>query len=149
MSVELLDEDVDDVSTILTVWLTPLLVPGQVSYNRRAGDPLPFIWHNHLSGDENVEESSVIELVSIHYLHAKGDGGATVLKAFKDGAKLVHRRMLLLARELPDIELPDGRMATIDFCDVFSRPVTQEYGDEQILQKVGRYRLGLSYVKLP
>lgn len=149
MSVELLDEDVDDINTILVSWLSPLLATGHVSYNRRAGDPLPFIWINHIDGEESIEESSVDELVSIHTLYPKDDGGATALRTFRDGARDTHRRMLLLGRELPDVALPGGRLATIDFCSVFSRPVTQEYGDEQILQKVGRYRVGLSYVKLP
>ena len=153
MTVELLDYGPEDVVTIGVSWLTPMLelptfTGGQVSNTRRAGDPLPFIHVNSIAGEESVEESDTDEVLSIHTLFRKGNGEASAILAFQDGWRAVHQRMLLLSQFLEDIALPGGRIATVDYCSVFSRPRTEEYGDDLILRKVGRYRIGLSYAKL-
>lgn len=147
MSVELLDEGVEDSVAICVSWLKDL-EPGRVSNKRIPGAPLPAIWVVYIDGTENVEESTAEDLVSIHYLASKGDGGATAFRVAEAGARNVHQRMLLLGRYLEDVPLPGGRVANMDFCDVAKRPSWEEYGDEQILRKVGRYRIGLSYAKL-
>ena len=147
MTAELLDEGPDDVEVIVVQHLWDLLPEGQVSHSRLAGDPLPFIYVNHLGGEECDEESTVDELVSIHTLYPKGLGQSGK-KAAAEAAAVTHRRMLLLARYLVDVPLPSGRNADIDYCDVAMRPRWEEYGDPNILRKVGRYRIGLSYVKL-
>lgn len=153
MTAEILDYGPQDAVTIGVSWLTPLLTRplfagGAVANTRRAGDPLPFIWVNYMDGNENVDESTSDEVLSIHTLFPKGNGDAAAIRNFRDGADEVHRRMLLLAVYLEDVALPGGRVADIESVKVFTRPRTEEYGDEQILHKVARYQLGLSYAKL-
>lgn len=146
MTAELLDEDVDDAEEVFISWLTPLYdTPSHVANTRRSGvDPLPFVLVNHLDSNENVEEFTVDALVSVHILTHKSAGEV----ASSDEASRVHRRILLLARYLENVDLAGGRTATIDFVKVFKRPKREPYGDDQILRRLGRYNLGLSYAKV-
>ena len=145
-SVEILDEGPDDVETVVISWLRPLLPNGQIANGRLPDDPLPFIGVNHLTGEECVEESYVDELVSVHVLADRGLGnsGNLACASLMSG---VHRRMLLLARYLEPVVV-DGRPADIEYVDVHMRPRWEPYGDEQILRKLARYRVGLAYAKL-
>lgn len=139
---EVLDEDVDDAETVFISWLTPLYdTPGHVANTRRAGDTLPFVLVNHLDSNESAEEFTVDALVSVHILTHKSAGEV----ASRDEADKVHRRILLLARYLEDVDLAGGRTATIDYVDVAKRPRREPYGDDKILRRLGRYNLGLSY----
>lgn len=145
MTAELLDEDVDDAETVFVSWLTPLYdTPSHVANTRRSGDPLPFVLVNHLDSNESVEESTSDALVSVHILTHKSAGEV----ASRDEADRVHRRILLLARYLEDVDLAGGRTATIDFVSVFKRPRREPYGDDQILRRLGRYTIGLSYARI-
>jgi hypothetical protein len=145
VTAELLDEDVDDAETVFVSWLTPLYsTPEHVANTRRAGDPLPFVLINHLDSNENVEESTSDALVSAHILTHKSAGEV----ASRDEANRVHRRILLLARYLEDVDLAGGRKATIDYVNVARRPKREAYGDDLILRRLGRYELGLSYAKV-
>lgn len=148
MTADLLDYGPDDIETIVISHLKPLSMAGGVTNIRRSGDPLPSILVNHIDGTECEEESVVDEVVSIHTLFPRANGDATAVRAFRDGAIRTHQRMLLLARDLVDVPLPGGRFADIEYVKVFSRPRTEPYGDDQILRKVGRYRIGLSYAKM-
>jgi hypothetical protein len=153
VTAELLDYGPDDVETILISHLKPMLTNplfagGNVANSRLAGDVLPFILVNHLDGEEDEDCGETDELVSVHTLFPKQSGSATARRNFRDGARDVHQRMLLLARYLVDVPLPSGRNADIDFVKVFKRPTNVDYGDAEILRKVGRYRIGLSYAKL-
>ena len=139
MTAELLNEAPDDAEEVVIAWLTPLRRTAQT---RRSGEPLPFTLVSHIAGEECPEEFYADDVVSVHTLCDKALGE----DAAKDEAEATHRRMLLLARYLPDVVLTDGRIATLDYVDVFARPRWEPYGDDQILRKVGRYRLGLSYV---
>lgn len=141
---ELLDEDVDDDETIAVAWLTPNLATGHVANTRRSGDPLPFYLVTHLSSTDSVEESTSNCLFSVHVLTHKTAGE----QASRDEAGRMHRRMLLLARHLEEVPLAGGRKATIDYVDVAERPRRVEYGDELILRRVGRYRIGLSFAEV-
>lgn len=147
MTAEVLDEGVDDDVAVGISWLKDLLPAGQVAETRRAGDDLPFIWVEHMDGTECIEESYADDVIVVNYLAARGNGDATALRVAREGAAEVHQRMLLLARYLEDVPLAGGRIASIDYCDVFTRPRWEPYGDDQILRKVGRYRLGLGYAK--
>ena len=144
MSAELLGEAPDDSETIIVSWLKDLYPPGHVSTDRRSGAPLPFILVNHLDSTENVEESYSEALVSVHVLTHRSAGNVSS----RDETDKMHRRMLLLARYLEDVDLADGRVATIDHVYVAKHPSRQPYGDDQILRRVGRYNLGLSYAKV-
>lgn len=138
---ELLDEGPDDVETVVISWLSPLR---RTANTRRSGDPLPFTLVTHIAGEESVEESNADMVVSVHTLCDKSLGWVNARNEADD----THRRMLLLARYLEDVELADERYATIDYVDVFESPRWILYGDDQILRKVGSYRIGLSYVNV-
>lgn len=144
MSIEILDEGLEDGQIIAIAWLKDMF-PGRVRNTRKPDDPLPFVLVEHLSTTENVEESTGVALVSIHTLSDKALG----YSAASGHATDIHQRMLLLGRYLEDVPLSGGRMASIDFVDVAMYPKWEQYGDgTQILQKIGRYRIGLSYAKL-
>lgn len=146
LSVDVLDEGPDEAETLVINWLRPLLPDGSVANDRLPEDPLPFILVVYVDGTENVDESYSDDVVSVHCLYRKGLG-ASERKAAKDFANLVHRRMLLLARYLEPIPIGD-RVGDVDSVTIFSRPRWEPYGDEQIVRKVGRYRIGASYAKL-
>lgn len=144
MGTEILDEGLEDGQIIAIAWLKDMQ-PGRVRNTRDPDDPLPFILVEHLSTTENVEESTGEALVSVHTLCDKGLG----YSAANGHATRTHQRMVLLSRYLEDVPLSGGRTATIDFVDVAMHPKWELYGDgTQILRKVGRYRIGLSYAKL-
>lgn len=143
MTAELLDEEPEDGETVAIAWLESLYPPGHVANTRRAGGPLPFILVNQIDGKESVEESTLDALLSIHVLTHKSAGE----QDSRDETRRMHRRMLLLARHLPDVDLPDGRIATVESAGVFKHPRREPYGDDQILRRIGRYRIGLSYVE--
>lgn len=136
---EILNEAPDDAEEVVIAWLTPLRRSAQT---RRSGDPLPFTLVTCVAGTECEEEFYADDVVSVHTLCDKALGEDNA----KDEADATHQRMLLLARYLPDVLLTDGRIATLDYVKVFQRPRWEPYGDDQILRKVGRYTLGLSYV---
>lgn len=144
MTAELLVEAAEDAETVVIAWLKPLLSDGSVRNVRRSGGPLPFILVNHLKTIECVEESQADALVSVHVLTHKASGELDSLEKTND----MHRRMLLLARYLEDVDLGGGRKASIDYVDVAEAPKREPFGDDQILRRVGRYNIGLSYVKV-
>ena len=58
-------------------------------------------------------------------------------------------RMLLLARTLDwQITLPDHTEVAVDYVTVVESPIWVPYTD-QILRKVGRYQIGLTYTEHP
>lgn len=147
MTVDMLDDYVDDVESALVVWLAPLYAVGHVANERKPGGPLPFVLVTEIPGHENIEESTADAVVSLHVLTHKSAGNA----ASRDETARVARRMGHLSRYLDDLNqivFDDGRTATIDFVDVAAKFARQEYGDDQILRRVGRYRVGLSYAKV-
>lgn len=148
MSVQVSAEGPDDAETIVVIWLSGMLPPGRVSNTRKGGDPVPALWVEFMDGNECIEEAYVNDVVAVNMLWPRRDGDAVAQRDAREGTEQVHRRMLELAYWLDDIPLGDGRLATIDYLDVFSRPRWEPYGDDQILRKVGRYRIGLSYAKL-
>lgn len=144
MTVEILDEDVDDDEAVAISWLKGLLPTGNVANTRRSGAPLPFYLVNHLSSNDSVEESYSDTLLSVHVLTHKSAGDLEN----RNEANRMHQRMLLLARYLEDVELPGGRTATICFVDVAERPARRDYGDENILRRTARYNFGLDFAKV-
>jgi hypothetical protein len=144
VSAPLLEETVNDPETVVISWLKDLHPAGHVANTRKPGGPLPFILVTHLSSNENVEESTADALVSVHVLTHKAAGEVES----RDETDRMHRRMLMLARYLDDVDLADGQKATIDFVAVSMSPTRQEYGDDQILRRIGRYNIGLSYAEV-
>lgn len=143
MTAELLDEGPEDGETVVIAWLWDLLDEGHVANTRRSGGPLPFILVHQIDGKECLEESTLDALVSVHVLTHKAAGEPES----RDQTDAMHRRMLLLGRELPDVPLADGRCASIESVSVFKHPRREPYGDDQILRRIGRYKIGLSYVE--
>lgn len=146
LATEILDEGSDDAETMVITWLRPLLPDGSIANSRQIDDPVPFVWVSYINGTENDEQGIVDDVVSVHCLYPKGLGqsGRTAAKQF---SSIVHRRMMLLARTLEPITI-GGHGVSIDYVNVFSRMEWAAYVDEQILHRVGRYRIGSGYAKL-
>lgn len=140
MTLDLSEDCADDVEQVIVAWLTPLR---RSAAERRTGDVLPFTLVTHVTGSEKPEEYLAEEVVSVHTLCDRADGKM----AAADEAQLTHRRMLAL-RSLPLITLPDGRNASVESVTVDESPHWEFYSNE-ILRKVARYRIGLTYDDQP
>jgi hypothetical protein len=141
LTVELAEDYATDPETALIAHLKPL---GNVANFRESGGPLPFVLVRELPGDESIDESDINATLSVHTLVHKAAGRV----AFRDEAERTHRRMIWIAETLPTVALSGGRFAEFDYVRVVSRLHEEEYGDDMILRKVGRYQLGLSYAKV-
>jgi hypothetical protein len=139
---DLLDEAPDDIEEALVSWLTPV---NRAAISRRTGDPLPFILIRHLDGSEKVDEGIADHIVTIRTLCARSGGEV----AARNESLRTHRAMLELARYLPEVSLSGGRIATIDYLKVTESPRWMAYEDDQILCKLARYQIGLSYAPAP
>ena len=138
----LADEAPDDAEEVVVNWMLPVRPSSSI---RLISDPLPFTLITHITGSECEQESLSEPIVSVHTLCDKTLG----ISAAKDECKLTHSRMLRLARYVEDIKLSSGRIVNVDYVDVTESPIWVEYGDDAILQKVGRYRIGLTFVAVP
>ena len=134
----LLDQTPDDIEEAVIVWLSSLC---RIAVTRRTDDPLPFRIVRNIAGDEKVDEGIAEVVVQIRTLCDKALGE----DAARNESDKTHRAMLTIARELPDILLSNGRNATIDYLKVFESPHWMDYPNDQILCKLARYQLGLSY----
>lgn len=140
MTVELLEESAADVEELLIVWLTPL---GPTAFRKTATDDLsdlPFRVVRRVAGLEDDCDSLDSPIVSVHTFCDASDPDAAA-----DECKRTHKRMMLMARELPEITLADGRQACVESVECVEKPTWVDYTDE-ILRKVGRYQLGLTIV---
>lgn len=142
MTVDLIDVEAAEVEEFLVYWLNPL---GPTAFKRRAGDPLPQRVVRRATGLEDECESLDLPVVSVHTFCAT-DGSATADDAAADECKRTHKRMMYLARELPEIVLPTGQVACLEFLDCTEKPIWVDYQDDSILRKVGRYQIGLTLV---
>lgn len=137
MTVDVLEESAADVEELLIAWLSPL---GPTSFKRPADADLPFRVVRRVAGPEDDCESLDSPVVSVHTFCDAADPDAAM-----DECKRTHQRMMLLARELPEIALADGRQACVESVECTEKPTWVDYTDE-ILRKVGRYQLGLTIV---
>lgn len=132
----------DDVEEALTAYLSGLR---RTAITRRPEDPLPFTLIRHIGGDEDPVEGFADPLVSIRTLCAKslGEDAAAIECA------LTHQWMLQLAAsdEQVDIPISGGRIVNLDYANVVESPRWIEFEDDQVLCKLGRYGIGLSYVR--
>jgi hypothetical protein len=138
-AVDLAEQDAEDSEEILIAWLEPLRRTGN---SRVSGDPLPFTIVTQVGGTENADEGTAAPIVSVHTLVDKTLGRLVA----KNEARLTHKRVLRLSQHCDPVTLSDGRTVGVDYVDVVESPLWLAYGDDQILRKVGRYELGLTYV---
>lgn len=143
MTVDLLEESAADVEELLIAWLSPLGAPGLTGFKRPAGSNLPFRLVRRVAGLEDDCESLDSPVVSVHTFCDASDPDAAM-----DECKRTHKRMMLLARDVPEIVLADGRQACVESVECTEKPTWVDYTDE-ILRKVGRYQLGLTIVAEP
>lgn len=137
---DLYPQGADDVEAVVVAWLTPLR---RTAVTRAAGDELPFTLVRHITGSEELFFADPV--VSIHTLcdRALGDAAAAA------EAQTTHLRMLQLKNTIDwTIVLPNGREAAVDYVTVTESPHWEPYSD-QILRKVGTYRIGLTYTDQP
>lgn len=126
----------EDVETVLIAHMTPLRRCG---FQREAGDPLPVTLISHISGTESAGEGYADPVVSVHTLCDKATGA----QAARDEAVKTHRRMLELILA-PTITI-GARTIAVQYLEVVEQP-HWEYFSDNILRKVGRYRVGMPYI---
>jgi hypothetical protein len=131
--IDILDVGPADVETLVVHWLMSW---GQyrAANTRRAGDPLPFLLITMIPGPENLGESTADPIVQIDILCDK-ELGEDAARDIKDA---VHRRMLLLGRNLE----VDG---TVDWMKVFESPNRKAYENDKIIRYTARYQFGQTY----
>ena len=136
MTVELSAYAPEDVQTALVAWLTTV---HHAAFARNAGDPLPSIVVEHITGTESAQMGVADQLASVHTFCDKALG----YPAARDNCAGTHKRMLLLATTSQTITI-SGRQVGVDYVEVVESPHWEYYSDN-ILRKVGRYRIGLPY----
>ena len=131
-----------DAEELIVAWMQPLRRSGTA---RQTGDPLPFTLVTQITGTEDIDLEIADPVVSVHTLCSKtlGDGAA------KTESQTTHRRMIELGRYRDDIIINGGQVINVDYVAVFQQQIWVTYEDTQILRKVGRYIIGLSYVPVP
>lgn len=130
----------DDVEAVVVAWLTPLR---RTAITRAAGDELPFTLVRCVAGSEELFFADPV--VSVHTLCDRASGEAAAAAE----AQSTHQRMLQLKNTIDwTIVLPNGREAAVDYVTVTESPRWEQYSD-QILRKVGRYEIGLTYTDQP
>ena len=142
MAADLLDDNAPDVEDFLCAWLAPLL---RTATERKTDSALPFCVVARIAGaddpDAGVDEPSVqLDIF---------DGARNGLLAAQNAAltaRDVHRRMMLLARELTTVTLSDGSLANADHVLTVIKPFRTPYANDQVVRYVARYEVGLSYV---
>jgi hypothetical protein len=126
----------EDIETALVAHMTPLRRAG---FKREAGDPLPFTLITHVTGTESAGEGYADPVVSVHTLCDKTIGAP----AARDEATRTHRRMLALLLD-PTIVI-GNRTIAVQYVEVVEQP-RWEFFSDNVLRKVGRYKLGLPYI---
>ncbi|AGI12959.1 hypothetical protein PBI_BUTTERS_12 [Mycobacterium phage Butters] len=133
-------ETPDDVEEALVAYLGGLR---DTAITRRPGDPLPFTLVRHIGGDENPDLGFADPLVSIRTLCDKTLGE----EAARDTAAETHSWMLHLAHHQDDIHISGGRVVNFDYVTVVESPRWSQFDDDQVLCKIARYGIGLSYTR--
>ncbi|MCV7208413.1 hypothetical protein [Mycolicibacterium canariasense] len=137
-----LGEAPDDVEEALVAYLSGLR---RTAIGRRpARDPLPMnLVRNIPGGTERAEYGLSDQLVSVRTLCDKNLGE----KAAMENSADTHEWMLTLAREQVDIHIPGGRIVNFDYVNVVESPHWIDFADDQVLCRLARYSIGLSYVR--
>lgn len=142
MTAELYDLDAPDSEDFVVSWLAPLM---RSATERDTDDELPFALVQLVSSEEEPDCGEAEHAIQVDFFDTARNGFRAVQQA-KMTAREGHRRMLLMARELPTVVLSDGSTVGADYLFVTMRPQRMPYANESIVRFVARYRLGLSYV---
>lgn len=127
---------------LLSAWLSPIRRSGTARRIDNPPDPLPFTLITKIGGTECPQQHTAEPLMSLHTLCDKNLG----YEAAEAEADTTHRAMLELARSCDPILMPDGSTAVVDYTEVVQSQTPVIYDDVSILQWIGRYKLGLSYI---
>ena len=134
----LLDRHAHNAEKLVAAWLAPIRRSGAAYM---IGDPLPFTLITKIGGAEAIVSETADPLVSVHTLCDRTLG----YEAAAAETDTTHRAMVYLCRWLPPVTLPDGRIAAVDYGEVFQSPIWIPFEDVSILRTVGRYKLGQCY----
>lgn len=140
MSAPIADFGPGDGETVMINWLRPLR-PDTTNNEREPGDGYPFCLVTQVAGTESEAESWSDPVIQVDTLCLK-EGGQV---AARDESDRTHRRILLLARTLEDVPLAGGKLASIDYVRVIEPPQRLEWGNDQVIRRMGRYQIGLAY----
>ncbi len=125
---------------MLLIWLSTL---GEGGPGRPSGDALPYRMVRRIGGhDDGVTDFGDY---SVHTL-ATGASREAAFLAADDASTLTHNRMLALGPPLvppQPVTLNDGRIVRADEVLTLESPVDTPYGDQLIVDFVGRYRVAL------
>lgn len=133
---ETLDEAPPNAEELLVAWLRPL---GRAGTRRLAGDTVPFRQVKRVTGAA-VDDQIDIPVCSVHVFDTPDQIIASV--------KETEGRMRWLIRHpLTKVNLSNGDVANVSYCEEVEGFNEQPYGDPGIIRHVARYRIGLDFVR--
>jgi hypothetical protein len=147
VTVESHDQDIPDPDEFVVAWLSPL-GGGGIKVDDDTVLPFRYVHTIDIIPDDNLFTARAI--ISVHTMcDASGDDPAAYTTAAKDASDATHRRMMYLsAHPGTVVTLPSGQKASVDYLDVQEAPTWVDYDNDQILQKVGTYEAGFTFVAL-
>ena len=138
----LADSAAPDAEDFTVCWLQPQLRAG---VERKTDDPFPFAIVQLVTGEDCVDSGTEDDIIQVDYLDTARDG-LTAVQAAKMSARDGHRRMLYLAKHIPNVLLSDARWANCDYLGTLQVPKRMDYPNERVVRYTARYTLGLSFV---
>lgn len=139
---DLLDHETPDEEDFVVSWLQAVM---RSATERKSDDELPFAQVQYLTGTDDECYGTSDGVVQVDFYDCARDG-LTAAQAAKDTARLGHRSMMFLARNIPDVLLSNGTIAHADYVNTTMKPVRTPYANERVVRYTARYELGLSYV---
>jgi hypothetical protein len=146
MTTDLLGHEPPDAEDFVVSWLQPWIQgkSGQAGIERKADSPPLFAIVEFIDGTDSIDHGTEDGVVQVDFLAPAGTA------AEKRDAKLFvregHRRMMYLAKHIPDVEMSDGSTANCDYLTTMLKPKRMDYANEKVVRYTARYALGLSYV---
>ena len=138
----LADSAAPDAEDFVVCWLQPQI---RAAVERRTDDPFPFAIVQLITGDDCVDSGTEDDIVQVDFLDCARDG-LTAVQAAKSTAFDGHRRMLYLAKHIPNVLLSDARWANCDYLKTLQVPKRMDYLNERVVRYTALYALGLSFV---
>lgn len=135
MSELLNDEDAPDVEDFVAFWMSPVM---RTAVEDDAEEDVVCIV-TRISGADDPDCGTDDPVVQLDWLVE----GAAACKSLSEQG---HRRMMLLARTLDDVAMPDGSTANPEYVKTLIRPRREQYANDRIVRYIARYRIGFSYV---